>query len=96
MYKQAKSHELFGGNGYNKKTSGPASLTKLPSSPGGAFAGILFIVLGVRGTALALFPCLEMSFIGILLRTSRPPNDPELLVPCNSLSMLGGKSCNFC
>lgn len=40
---------------------------------------------------MALFPCLEMSFIGIRLRTSRPPNDPELLVPCNSLSMLEKK-----
>ena len=66
-------------------------LNTLPSSPAGAFAGILFIALGVRGEALALFPCLEMSFIGIRLRTLRPPNDPELLVPCNSLSMLGKK-----
>lgn len=63
------------------------SLNQLPSSPAGAFEGILFIVLGVRGAVLALFPCLEMSFIGIRLRTSRPPNDPELLVPCNSLSV---------
>lgn len=80
---------------YKRKTFGLVSLNKLPSSPGGAFAGILFIVLGVRGAVLALFPCLEMSFIGIRLRTSRPPNDPELLVPCNSLSTSEEKSCNF-
>lgn len=52
------------------------------------------MVLGVRGAALALLPCFEMSFIGIRLLTSRLPNDPELLVPCNSLSK-GGKKSNF-
>lgn len=59
----------------------------LPSSPACVFEGILFIFLGVRGAGLVLFVCFEISFIGILLRTSRPPNDPELFVPCKSLSV---------
>lgn len=59
----------------------------LPSSPACVFEGILFIFLGVRGAGLVLLVCLEISFIGILLRTSRPPNDPELFVPCKSLSV---------
>lgn len=58
----------------------------LPSSPACVFEGILFIFLGVRGAGLVLLVCFEISFIGILLRTSRPPNDPELFVPCKSLS----------
>lgn len=36
---------------------------------------------------MVLLVCFEISFIGILLRTSRPPNDAELFVPCKSLSM---------
>lgn len=63
----------------------------LPSSPACVFEGILFIFLGVRGAGLVLLVCFEISFIGILLRTSRPPNVPELFVPCKSLSMKGKK-----
>lgn len=64
----------------------------LPSSPACVFEGILFIVLGVRGAGLVLLVCFEISFMGILLRTSRPPNDPELFVPCKSLSMKENKN----
>lgn len=66
----------------------------LPSSPACVFEGILFIFLGVRGAGLVLLVCFEISFIGILLRTSRPPNDPELFVPCKSLSKKEKKKVN--
>lgn len=65
-----------------------SSLTNhiLPSSP--AFDGTLFMFLAGRGgVGLALVVCLEMSFIGMRRRTSRPPKEPELLVPCKSLSV---------
>lgn len=68
-------------------TTGLVFRLNLPSSPACDFEGILFILLGVRGAGLVLLVCFEISFIGILLRTSRPPKDPELFVPCKSLSM---------
>lgn len=71
----------------NSLSSHSTNLFSLPSSPACVFDGILFIFLGVRGAGLILLVCLEISFIGIRLRTSRPPNDPELLVPCKSLSI---------
>lgn len=57
----------------------------LPSSPGSSLDGLL-LGLWVRGGGLLLNGCLDMSLMGIRLRTSGPPKLPEPSLPWRSLS----------
>lgn len=59
----------------------------LPSSPDGPLGSNLPVDRWGRTGGLLLTACLDSSLIGICLRTSGPPKDPEPSVPCKSLSV---------
>lgn len=52
----------------------------LPSSPASLLGGLL-LGLCMRGGGLLLIGCLDMSLMGIRLRTSGPPKLPEPSLP---------------